>query len=90
MKKILLMLFLCTCVSCNNNHEYKGIVINKEKVVTTRYIVQTLSSNAIINVTPVYSDAYKLTVKDNINNERKYYVNKKTYDEINIGDKYIN
>lgn len=90
MKKILLMLFLYTCVSCNNNPEYKGIVINKEKVVTTRYIVQTLSSKAIINVTPIYSDDYVLTVKDSINNESKYHVDKKTYDELNIGDKYIN
>jgi hypothetical protein len=49
-----------------------------------------LSSTAIINVTPVYSDDYILTVKDSINNESKYYVDKKTYDELNIGDKYIN
>ena len=89
MKNILLMLFLCTCVSCNNNPEYKGIVINKEKVVITSYVV-TIPSKAIINVMPIYSDGYILTVKDSINNKKKYYVNKKTYDELNIGDKYIN
>ena len=30
-----------------------------------------------------------LTVKDSLNDERKYFVDKDTYNDINIGDKYF-
>ena len=75
--------------ACNNNHEYKGIVTNKE---TDNVCKTILIYNPILKVnTPqaIIDKDYILIVKDSLNNENKYVVGKHTYNKINIGDKYF-
>ena len=88
MKKLLLILciiFVCAC----NSPEYKGIVTDK-KVYTTYQTVLLYSPVLSKDVPQITNNKiYMLTVKDSLNDERKYFVDKDTYNEINIGDKYF-
>ena len=88
MKKLLLILciiFVCAC----NSTEYKGIVTDK-KVYTTYETVLLYSPVLSKDVPQITNNKiYMLTVKDSLNDERKDFVDKDTYNEINIGDKYF-
>ena len=88
MKKLLLILCVILVCACNST-EYKGIVTDK-KVYTTCQTILLYSPVLSKDVPQITNNKiYMLTVKDSLNDERKYFVDKDTYNEINIGDKYF-
>lgn len=90
MKKLILILCIIFMFGCNNHeYKYKGIVTNKETNVTCRTIIIYNAALKIYTPLIINDKDYILIVKDSLNNENKYIVVKKTYDKINIGDKYF-
>ena len=89
MKKLLLILCIIFVCACNSPEEYKGIVTDK-KLYTTCQTVLLYSPVLSKDVPQITNNKiYMLTVKDSLNDERKYFVDKDTYNDINIGDKYF-
>lgn len=88
MKKLLLILCVILVCACNSP-EYKGIVTDKKIYITCQTVL--LYSPVLSKNVPQITNnkIYMLTVKDSLNDERKYFVDKDTYNDINIGDKYF-